>query len=134
MKQRGDKSVDGVARFYPDKKTVGRVLVPVKGGKTIGPNFVRDLTGTVDSQKGQMGVLISMADPPRGIIDAANHRGTCTWPVNGQAFPRIQVITVAYLLSRKRPDMPPPRLLYVQATRAALPAPEQMTLDGEAAE
>ena len=31
-KQRGDKGVDGVARFYLDKKTNGRVLVSVKGG------------------------------------------------------------------------------------------------------
>ena len=39
VKQVGDKGVDGVARFYLDKKTVGRVLVSVKGGKTIGPQF-----------------------------------------------------------------------------------------------
>jgi hypothetical protein len=45
-----------------------------------------------------MGILITMAEPPRGVIDAANHGGVCTWPVNGQMFPRVQVITVADLL------------------------------------
>jgi len=133
-KQVRDRGVDGVARFYLDKKTVGRVLVSVKGGRTISPSFVRDLIGTVDSQKAQMGVLISMANPPRGVVEAANHGGNYTWPVNGQSYPRIQVITVAELLSGKRPDMPPPILPYVQAARAAMPTPEQMTLDGEAAE
>ena len=74
-----------------------------------------------------------MAEPSRGVIDAANHGGTYTWPVNGQSYPRIQVVTVGDLLHGKRPDMPPPILPYIQAERAALPAPEQMTLDGGAA-
>jgi hypothetical protein len=115
--------VDGMARFYLDKKTVGRVLVSVKGGKTINPGFVRDLIGTVDSQKAQMGVLITMAAPSRGITDAANHGGTYTWRVNWQSYPRIQVITVTDLLVGKRADMPPPILPYIQAARATLPAP-----------
>jgi hypothetical protein len=37
LKQVGDKGVDGVARSYLDKKTVGRVVVSVKGGKTVNP-------------------------------------------------------------------------------------------------
>lgn len=132
-KQVGDKGVDGVARFYLDKKSRGRVIASVKGGKTVSPSFVRDLLGTVDTQKAQMGVLITMAEPSRGVIDAANHGGTYTWPVNGQAYPRIQVITVADLLARKRPEMPLLDLPYIQAARAAQPAPEQMTLVGRAA-
>lgn len=132
-KQVGDKGVDGVARFYLDKKTVGRVLVSVKGGKTVNPGFVRDLIGTVDTQKAEMGVLITMAVPSRGVVEAANLGGFYTWPVNGQSYPRIQVITVMDLLARNRPDMPPPILPYIQAARAELPAPEQMTLDGQGA-
>jgi SAM-dependent methyltransferase len=129
VKQVGDKGVDGVARFYLDKKNVGRVLVSVKGGKNVNPGFVRDLVGTVSSQKAEMGVLITMAEPSKGVIDAANHGGTYTWPVNGQSYPRVQVITVADLLNRKRPDMPPPILPYVQAAKASLPAAQQMTFD-----
>lgn len=128
-KQVGDKGVDGVARFYLDKKTIGKVLVSVKGGKHIGPSFVRDLIGTVDTQKAQMGVLITMATPPRGLIDAADHGGVYTWPVNGQSFPRIQVITVADLLAGKRPRMPQLMLPYVQASKA-VPQLDQMDLFG----
>lgn len=131
-KQVGDKGVDGVARFYLDKRTTGKVLVSVKGGKHIGPSFVRDLIGTVDTQKAQMGVLITMAAPPRGLRDAANHGGVYTWPVNGQTFPRIQVITVADLLAGKRPRMPQLRLPYVQAPKA-VPQPDQMDLFRNAA-
>jgi len=132
LKQVGDKGVDGVARFYLDKKTTGRVLASVKGGKAIGPQFVLELLGAVETQKAQMGVLITMAEPTPGVLDAVNHGGTYTWPVNGQAYPRIQVITVADLLHGKRPNMPPLMLPYIQAARAQ-PAPLQMTFDEAAA-
>jgi DNA methylase/NACHT-associated inactive Restriction Endonuclease 1 len=117
-KQVGDKGVDGVARFYLDKKDVGRVLVSVKGGATVGPQFVRDLIGTVQTQKAEMGVLITMATPTRGVLDAIDHGGTYTWPVNGQTFPRVQVITIAELLAGKRPDMPTLITPYATAVKA----------------
>jgi hypothetical protein len=122
QKQWGDKGVDGVARFYLDKKTNGRLLVSVKGGRNLGPQFVRDLLGTVETQKAQMGVLITMADPTSGVIDAANHGGLYEWPINGQAFPKIQVITIADLLRGQRPSTPPLMLPYVQASRRPGPS------------
>ena len=58
-RQVGDKGVDGVIRFFTDAKgATGRALVSVKGGKSVGPQFVRDLLGTVQTQKADMGVLI----------------------------------------------------------------------------
>jgi DNA modification methylase len=126
-KQVADKGVDGVARFYIDKRTIGRAIASVKGGRSIGPQFVRDLIGTVESQKAQMGVLITMAEPARGMVDAANHGGHYTWPVNGQVYPRVQLITIAELLAGRRPNMPPPMLPYVQAAKA-IPEAAQMDL------
>ena len=67
---------------------------------------MRDLIGTVETQKAQMGVLITMADPTPGMIDAANHGGTYLWPANQRTYPRVQIITVAELLAGKRPQMP----------------------------
>jgi len=117
-KQVGDKGIDGVARFPTDATgAFGRILVSVKGGKTIGPQFVRDLLGTVQTQKAQMGVLITMAEPTRGILDALNHAGTYELPVNNQRFPKVQVITVAELLHGKRPQMPQTLLPYIAATK-----------------
>jgi DNA modification methylase len=127
-KQVGDKGIDGVARFYLDRATVGRVLVSVKGGQNIGPQMARDLLGTVESHKAQMGVLILMAEPTAGIKDAIDHGGTYRWPVNGQVYPRIQVITVRELLAGKRPTMPQMSLPYVQAPRAEKQS-DQQTLD-----
>lgn len=119
-KQVGDRGIDGVARFFLDGKgaNLGRILVSVKGGKTIGPQFVRDLLGTVQTQKAEMGVLITMAEPTRGIIEAVNHAGTYTHPANGQTFPKLQVVTIDQLLKGQKPDMPLTTLPYIEAKRA----------------
>lgn len=130
-KQVGDRGIDGVIRFLNDAKGKaqgGRVLVSVKGGKSINPAMVRDLVGTVESQKAEMGVLITMVPPTPGIIEAANHSGSYTWPVNGQSFPRVQIITVPELLNFKRPKMPPPLTPYISATRRKAHPDEQGSL------
>lgn len=120
-RQVGDKGIDGVARFPTDTRGgYGRILVSVKGGKTINPAMARDLAGTIQTQKAEMGVLITMAEPTRGVLDAVNHGGTYTLPVNGQTYPRLQVITVAQLLRGERPEMPATLLPYIAASRATV--------------
>ena len=117
-RQVADKGIDGVARFYLDRKTVGRVIISVKGGKSVTPQFARDLIGVVATQKAQMGVLLTLAEPTPGVLDAVNHGGTYTWPINGATFPRIQVITVRELLEGRRPGLPTLMLPYIQAAKA----------------
>lgn len=127
-KQVGDKGIDGVAKFpLGMKNEVGRILVSVKGGKQINPAMVRDLVGTVQSQKAEMGVLILLESPTKGMTDAINHAGTYTHPANGQVFPKIQMITVPELLGGKRPNLPPTYLPYIAAQRMA-PSHEAQTL------
>jgi DNA modification methylase len=119
VKQVGDKGIDGVARFPVDGKGgIGRVLVSVKGGKQINPAMVRDLGGTVSTQKGEMGVLILLTQPTRGMTDEMNHAGTYTHPASKEVFPKIQIITVDELLKGKKPKMPPTILPYMQAQKA----------------
>lgn len=123
VKQVGDKGIDGVARFPVDNKGgIGRVLVSVKGGKQLNPAMVRDLGGTVQTQKAEMGVLITLTPPTRGMIDEQNHAGTYTHPATKAVYPRIQMITVDELLRGTKPSMPATILPYVQARKAA-PAP-----------
>lgn len=117
QKQVGDKGIDGVARFPLGRNDFGRVLISVKGGKQLNPSMVRDLGGTVTTQKAEMGVLITNGPPTRGMVDEANHAGTYQHPNYAQAFPRIQIITVDELLAGKRPQMPPTVLPYIQAQR-----------------
>lgn len=98
QKQVGDKGIDGVARFPLDGRGgVGRILVSVKGGRQLNPAMVRDLGGTVTTQKAEMGVLITNSAATRGMIDEANHAGTFIHPASGATFPRIQMITIGEL-------------------------------------
>ncbi|MCB1257507.1 MAG: restriction endonuclease [Microthrixaceae bacterium] len=106
QKQVGDKGIDGVGRFLLDTKGgTGKLLVSVKGGKTINPGMVRDLAGTVKSQGAQMGVFITLAPATKGVTDAVNHGGVYTHP-GGQTFPVLQHITVAELMAGKKLKLP----------------------------
>ena len=127
-KQVGDKGIDGVIRFPLDGKTgIGRCIVSVKGGGQINPAMVRDLAGTITNHKAEMGVLITMDKATTGMIDAANHGGSYTWPVNGGVFPRVQIITVDQLLKGDQPKLPPALTPYLKAPRHTV-KPDQLSL------
>jgi len=130
QRQVGDKGIDGVARFPLDARgAVGRILISVKGGRQLNPSMVRDLGGTVMTQQAEMGVLITNGTPTRGMTDEANHAGSYHHPHYGEAFPRIQLITVDELLSGKRPKMPPVLTPYIQALKAKTPADQGSLFD-----
>jgi DNA modification methylase len=151
-KQVGDRGIDGVVRFLigsqyvkakkvaraqkigrkaASSQTIGRCLVSVKGGHQLNPGFVRDLAGTVDTEKAEMGVLITLDKPTPGMIDAANHAGIYEWPMNKQTFPKIQLVTVEELLNDRKPTMPPALTPYLAAVRS-VPQSDQLILGGEA--
>lgn len=127
-KQVGDRGVDGVIRFAVDSKgSSERVLVSVKGGAT-NPGHVRDLLGTVESQRAAMGVFVCLRQPTQGMIDAANHSGAYIYPVNGQRYPKVQIVTVEDLLEGRRPKLPATLLPYFQAQRRESNGSEQLSL------
>jgi site-specific DNA-methyltransferase (adenine-specific) len=125
-KQVGDKGIDGRIRFYADKDKIGTMVVSVKGGKQIAPTMMRDLVGTVQSHKADMGLLILLAKPTRGMTELADNSGVYEVPMTGTGYPRVQIITVAELLAGKRPKMPTAILPYIQA--AAKPGSEAVSL------
>ena len=118
-KQSGDKGVDGVARFYIDRKTRGQLVVSVKGGETVKPEHARELVGTVATHQAQMGILITRAEPSPGVVNAVRHGGTYLWPLNNQAYPRTQVVTIRQLLDGAAPSMPTPIMPYMHPDRGA---------------
>lgn len=121
-KQVGDRGIDGVARFPLGGSDFARVLVSVKGARSLNPSMVRDLGGTVEAQEATLGVLITQHEPTRGMLDAVHHGGVYTHPATGEQFPRLQVITVAELLAGKRPSMPPTALPYIAALKTVAAA------------
>ncbi|WP_062908335.1 DNA methyltransferase [Mycobacterium avium] len=117
QKQVGDRGIDGVARFPLGNKKFDKVLVSVKGGKSLNPSMVRDLGGTVDAQKAAMGVLITLEPATKGVQHAIDHGGVYTHPANNQTFPKLQHVTVADLLGGKMPKMPLTILPYIAAEK-----------------
>jgi hypothetical protein len=83
--------------------------------------------GTIEARKAQMGVLITLAPATRGVTDAINHGGVFTHPANGQQYPCLQHITVADLLAKKHPQVPPTFLPYIAAQKHTVTL-EQTTL------
>ncbi len=114
-KQGGDKGIDGVARFHVDFTRIGQVLVSVKGGRQLNPAMVRDLVGTVQRTKAEMGVLITLAEPTRGMVEEANASGSYLNEITGTSYPKVQIVTTADLLAGRLPKMPTPILPYVKA-------------------
>lgn len=125
-KQVGDKGIDGRIRFHADKDHIGQAIVSVKGGKTVNPSMVRDLVGTVQREKAELGILITMKAPGRGMIEEAEKSGTYQSPLTGQVYPKVQIITISALLSGERPKAPTAILPYMKATPHM---PNQLTLD-----
>ena len=61
QKQVGDKGIDGVARFPLDARgSIGRILISVKGGRQLNPAMVRDIGGTVTTQKAEPGSTVEV--------------------------------------------------------------------------
>jgi DNA modification methylase len=119
QKQVGDRGIDGVARFPIDGRgKLGKLLVSVKGGKTVTPSFARDLRGTVErTSDAHMGVLITMGPVTRGVKEEMDHGGVFTHPANGQTFPKMQHVDIHDLLAGHLPKMPGTILPYIAAEK-----------------
>lgn len=126
--QQGDKGIDGVIRFptgnsHNDR---GRILVSVKSGKQLGPAMVRDLRGTIEREKAEMGMLISLHEPTKGMLAEARAAGTYTNPLTGQEYPRLQVVTIREVLAGGQLNAPGA----IDPVLNVMPAdPNQLTLD-----
>ena len=119
QKQVGDKGIDGVGRFVlGNKKTeVGKILVSVKGGKTINPSMARDLVGTVKQHGAQLGILVTLEPATKGVQEVIDQSGYWTHPVNGAKYPVLQHFTIQQLLKGQRPNVPPMYAPYIEAKK-----------------
>lgn len=115
-KQVGDKGIDGRIRFHADKDKIGTAIVSVKGGQHINPAMMHQLVGAVQDHKVEMGLLILLRKPTKGMTEIADHSGAYTLPMTGSVFPKVQIITVAELLAGHGPKMPTAILPYIKAS------------------
>jgi site-specific DNA-methyltransferase (adenine-specific) len=104
-KKGADAGVDGIVYFQDSADATGRAIVSVKGGENVGPSMVRDLLGAVENQRAKAGVFVTLTPPTRRMREAANAGDVVE--AGGRLIPRIQIRTIAELLRRQKPDLPP---------------------------
>lgn len=109
----GDKGVDGVINFIDRsrKDQVGKGIISVKGGKSLNPGMVRDLKGTLESQSADFGILITLVEPTKGMLEEAAKSGDFVYSITSLStpivIPRIQIITAAQLFMQPIPVILP---------------------------
>ena len=101
-KKGADRGIDGRIFFFDDKTGQAKtIIVQVKSGN-VGPQHIRDLIGTLTSEKAVMGVFITLNEPTKPMKDAALSAGF--YEGLGDKFPKLQILTVRELLAGKKPQ------------------------------
>lgn len=109
QKKGADKGIDGRLYFHDEKGgTTKQIIFSVKAGH-VTTAHIRDLSGVLDREKTQIGVLISMEQPTKPMRAEAAGAGFYESPGWGKKYPRLQLLTVAELLDGKSIDCPPSR-------------------------
>jgi site-specific DNA-methyltransferase (adenine-specific) len=119
-KRGSDRGVDGIIDFEDDAaRTPKKAIVQVKSGH-VKSGDVRDLVGTMQREKAEIGVFLTLELPSREMLTEAASAGLYSSPWGKHA--RVQIFTIEELLDKRHPrrvDMPP------QTTFAAGPPLEQ---------
>ena len=97
------------------------------GGVTV--SQVRDLRGTLEREKAEIGVFLCFEAPTRPMMKEAAEAGFYTSP-DGTKYPRMQVLTVQQLLNGKQVEYPRYARdnTFKQAPRNRAAAAENMSL------
>jgi len=137
QKKGADKGIDGKIVFQGDARGIfENVVLSVKAGH-VTANHVRDLRGVVEREKAAIGVLISMEDPTKPMQTEAVTAGFFESKTWGKKYPKIQLLTIAELLTGKKIDMPPIRQVgatFKKAVRHKGPEGEQLEMGAVRAE
>ena len=108
QKKGSDKGIDGHLYFHDEAEggKTKQVILSVKAGHN-SVAHVRDLWGVVEREKAEIGVLITMQEPTSHMRSEAAGAGFYHSPGWNKDCPRLQILTVAELLTGKYIDMPP---------------------------
>lgn len=105
-KKGADTGIDGLIFFQDEINTAKKIIVSVKGGEHVTRTMISDLKNSVDREKAQIGILVSLIPPTGPMEKEAVSAGYYESPI-GKSFPKIQIITIQDLLSgSKTPQYP----------------------------
>ena len=106
-KKGADDGIDGLIYFNDDGKMPKKIIVSVKGGENVSVAMVRDLAHVVEREKAEIGLFVTLAEATRPMREEAVKTGYYALPNTQHAYPKIQILTIAGLLSGiERPQYP----------------------------
>jgi len=102
-----DSGIDGVKYFRDvDGKEAHKIVVSVKGGKHLKADDVRALNTVRERERAEIGILISLSEPTKGMLSDAASAGFYDSP-NGKKYARMQLLSVGDLIEgRARAEHP----------------------------
>jgi DNA modification methylase len=117
-KKGADKGIDGRIYFHDeqDEAKTKQVILSVKAGHT-NVAHVRDLRGVIEREGAEIGVLIAMEEPTQPMRTEAAGAGFYHSPGWNMDCPRIQLRTIAELLTGKGLDVPPLQATFKEAPK-----------------
>lgn len=105
-KKGADTGIDGIIFFQDEVNTAKKIIVSVKGGEHVTRTMISDLKNSVDREKAQIGILLSLIPPTGPMEKEAVSAGYYESPI-GKSYPKIQILTIPDLLSgSKTPQYP----------------------------
>jgi DNA modification methylase len=105
-KKGADSGIDGIIFFQDDEKGAKKIIVSVKGGESVTRTMIADLKNSVEREKAEIGLFVTLAEATKPMITEAASAGFYESPFMG-AFPKIQILTIDDLLSgREKPKYP----------------------------
>ncbi len=130
-KKGADKGIDGMRTFVADKTgKVGTIVVQVKSGH-VTASQVRDLKGTMDRRKAEMGLFITLEPETKPMNEEAVSARFYESDFWAKRFRRVQIVKVEDLLNGRLPDLPPVAPDEVMQARAIEEKAAQPRLLGE---
>jgi len=106
-KKGADRGIDGLITFTDLNRELHSVLVSVKSGH-VNSAMVRDLKGTLEREKGSIGLFITLEEPSREMRLEADTAGIFHSELWKRDYPRIQILSIRDLLEEgMKPHLPP---------------------------
>lgn len=92
-----DRGIDGIKYVSDLKGKTTKIILQVKGGH-VNPSQIRDLKGTVETEKAQIGAFITLEKPTRAMVKEAASAGFYHSDYWNKDYPKIQILTIEEIL------------------------------------
>ena len=126
-KKGADRGIDGVIGFVDDHiGQLKRCLVQVKSGH-VSSATIRDLVGVINREKAEMAVLVTLDEESAPMRKECAEAGFYHSPGWNREYPRLQIATIASLLSGSELAIPYGVLAFNRAGRITTESAERQS-------